>query len=83
MQAILILAHTAPDHVIRLSKLLKKRFEIYIHFDKKATLLPEHISKMDELGIHWYQQINVMWGGWSIGGAAELLMKEAMKNPGF
>ena len=36
MQAILILAHTAPEHVIKLSKLLRKSFEIYIHFDKKT-----------------------------------------------
>lgn len=81
MQAILILAHTAPDHVIKLSKLLRKRFEVYIHFDKKAELSHEHLNQMEELGIHCFQEIVVNWGGWSIGGAAELLMREAMKNP--
>ena len=81
MQAILILAHTAPDHVIKLSKLLRKRFEVYIHFDKKAELSSEHLKQMEDLGIHCFQEIVVDGGGWSIGGAAELLMREAMKNP--
>ena len=81
LQAILILAHTAPDHVITLSKLLHKRFEVYIHFDKKATLSPEHLKEMEKLGIYCFQEINVKWGGWSIGAAAEFLMREAMKNP--
>ena len=81
MQAILILAHTAPEHVIKLSKLLRKSFEIYIHFDKKANLASEHLKEMDKLGVHYFQEICVNWGGWSIGAAAELLMREAMKNP--
>lgn len=81
MQAVLILAHTAPDHVIKLSKLLRKRFEVYIHFDKKANLTSEHLNKMEELGVHCFQEIFVNWGGWSIGAAAELLMREALKNP--
>lgn len=81
MQAILILAHTNPEHVIRLAKLLKQRFEIYIHFDKKCVLTDAHKQLLETDGIHWFQEICVQWGGWSIGAAAELLMREAVKNP--
>lgn len=81
MQAVLILAHTAPEHVIRLSKLMQQYFEIYIHFDKKMPLSEEYKQKMDMMGIHYFQEISVNWGGWSIAGAAEFLMQEAMKNP--
>lgn len=81
MQAVLILAHTAPDQIIRLSRLLKKRFEVYVHFDKKATLSNEHIKKMDKCGIHHFQEVSVNWGGYSIGIAAQILMREALKNP--
>ena len=35
MQAVLILAHKNFDQVAQLSKLLQRKFEIYIHFDKK------------------------------------------------
>jgi hypothetical protein len=81
MQAILILAHTAPDHVFQLASLLKKRFEIYIHFDRKCPLSAEQIHHMEESGIHWYQEISVHWGSWSIVEATLLLMNKAMENP--
>lgn len=81
MQALLILAHTAPDHVIRLSKLMKKRFEVYIHYDKKAPLTSEKIREMEECGIHCFQAVSVNWSGWSVGAASEFLMREALKNP--
>lgn len=80
MQAILILAHTAPDHIIRLSKLLQKRFEIYVHFDKKTVITAEQSENMRNFNIHCYQEVFVNWGSCSIADATRLLMSEAIKN---
>lgn len=38
MQAVLILAHKNIDQVIELSRILKDKFEIYIHIDKKTKI---------------------------------------------
>ncbi len=81
MQAILILAHTAPDHVIRLSKLLSEHFEVYIHFDKKTPLEPAHKAQLDEFSIHFCSEYDVKWGSFSIVEATIHLMKMALENP--
>ncbi len=81
MQAVAILAHTAPDHVIRLARVLRESFEVYIHFDTKTALPDDHKTALDELGVHYYQEINVNWGSFSIGAAAKFLMEKALENP--
>lgn len=81
MQAILIIAHRDPKQVLNLAKIMRKRFEVYIHFDKKMEL-PITIQKnLRKEKVHYYQQTDVHWGGWSIALVAINLMKEALKNP--
>lgn len=81
MQAVLIIAHRDLQQVVSLAELMHQKFEVYIHFDKKMTLPDDTQEKLSAEGIHYYQQIDVHWGGWSIGQVAVNLMKEALKNP--
>lgn len=81
MQAVLIIAHRDSKQVLDLAQIMRKRFEVYIHFDKKMELPVVIQKKLRELKVHYSQQTNVHWGGWSIGLVAINLMKEALKNP--
>ena len=36
MQAILIMAHRDMEQIIELTEILRKKFEVYIHFDTKG-----------------------------------------------
>lgn len=81
MQAVLILAHKDVNQVVMLAQKLRKKFEVYIHFDEKTVITETQTAKLEKLGVKIFSKINVMWGGWSIGEAAYLLMKEALKNP--
>ena len=81
MQAVLILAHKNFDQVAQLSKLLQRKFEIYIHFDKKYRLTAQQVEWLQENSIHYISEIEVHWGGWSIGEAAFRLIKLAISNP--
>ena len=81
MQAVLIIAHRDPRQVLDLAQIMHQRFEVYIHFDKKMNIPGEIKRELEADGIHYYQQIDVRWGGWSIGQVAVNLMKEALKNP--
>ena len=79
-QAILILAHKDADFVYKLSKFLKQKFNVYVHFDTKFSLSRETKEKFDEANIFVCQKINVHWGAFSIIEATFVLMKEALKN---
>lgn len=80
MQAVLILAHKDISQVKRLAYKLKRKFDVYIHLDKKMSLLSNDKDEMEDKGIHIYQKINVNWGGWGIAAATQFLMREALKN---
>ena len=81
MQAILILAHRDTEQVLRLADKLRQSFEIYIHFDTKLKLSNQEKEALKEKNIHWYQCVEVNWGGWGISAATIVLMREALKNP--
>lgn len=81
MQAILIMAHRDMEQIIELTEILRKKFEVYIHFDTKMNVSSEEKANLQQIGAHIYQQVNVNWGGWGIAEAAHILMREAMKNP--
>lgn len=79
-QAILILAHKDADYIYSLSVLLKKNFNVYVHFDTKFSLTEEVKDKFHAANIFVCQKINVKWGAFSIVEATFVLMKEALKN---
>ena len=81
MQAILIMAHRDMEQIIELTEILRKKFEVYIHFDTKMNVSSEEKANLQQMGAHVYQVVNVNWGGWGIAEAARILMQEAMKNP--
>lgn len=80
MQAVLVLAHKNIDQVIELSALLRKRFEVYIHFDKRAYLTEDQQIRLADLGVHWISTQDVHWGAWSIVQATIDLFNLALKN---
>lgn len=80
MQAIIVLAHKDIGQVIELAKLLRNKFELYIHFDEKVKLTNEQKGELKDLGIHYYSFVKVNWGAWSIVQATLLMMKEVVKN---
>lgn len=80
MQAVLVLAHKNIDQVIELSALLRKRFEVYIHFDKKAHLTEDQQIRLADLGVHWISTQDVHWGAWSIVQATIDLFNLALKD---
>lgn len=81
MQAVLILAHRDFDEVLNLSKLLQKRFQVYIHFDTKMELTEQNQQALENHSIKYVQEIEVNWGGWGISAATIILMRMAMENP--
>ena len=80
MQAVLVIAHKNIEHVIELSQLLRKQFEVYIHIDKKCNVSGLQMNELFNIGAHVYQSVDVRWGGWSIAEAARILFREALKN---
>lgn len=80
MQAVLILAHKNLDQVISLVKILRTCFEVYIHIDKKCHISNLHKEAFEKLSVKFYSEIDVQWGGWSIGETTYFLIKEALKN---
>lgn len=81
MQAILLMAHRDIEQITELTELLGRRFEIYIHFDTKMQVSLEEKQKLEAMGAHTFQRVNVNWGGWGIAEAARVLMQEALKDP--
>lgn len=81
MQAILLMAHRDMEQIIELTKILGTTFEVYIHFDTKMQVSLEDKQKLEQMGAHTYQIVNVNWGGWGIAQATRVLMQEALKNP--
>lgn len=81
MQAICIIAHKDINQVIDLATKLSKRFYVIIHFDLKMKIDKKSKSILKSNKINYFSEIDVHWGGWSIGKVAYLLFREAMKNP--
>ena len=80
MQAIMIVAHKNPDQVLELCKLLKKTFNVYVHFDSKCHLSDDNIEKFKNAGINIYSHYSVNWGSYNICKVELLLLREALKN---
>lgn len=80
MQAVIVLAHKNVSQVIELAKLLRNKFEVYVHFDGKIQLTNGQEHEMDSWEIHHYSFVKVNWGAWSIVQATLLMMKEVAKN---
>lgn len=80
MQAVLILAHKNVAQVLKLSKLLSSKFNVYVHFDTKANLTNEDKMCFKKNNINIYSKYNVKWGSYSIVQATVLLIEEALKN---
>lgn len=81
MQAILMLAHKNIKQIIELTSILNKKFEVYIHLDRKCNLSDKDkliLGKMKNVFL--YQVFDVKWGGFNICKAEIFLLKEAMKN---
>ena len=54
MQAILIMAHRDMEQIIELTEILRKKFEVYIHFDTKMNVLSEEKANLQQMGAHVY-----------------------------
>lgn len=80
MQAVLIIAHKDVNSVIELALLLKERFLVYIHFDKKCRLNDSDKLLLEKNNIRFFQIVSVNWGSWSVCNAVLLLLKETVKN---
>ena len=80
MQACIITAYHKFDQLQSLISLLEKRFEVYVHIDKKADLQWKQILKETE-HVHIFSKFKVNWGGSEHLKAIVYLMNEATKNP--
>lgn len=49
MQAILIMAHRDMEQIIELTELLRKKFEVYIHFDTKMNVSSEEKANLQQM----------------------------------
>ena len=82
MQAVLVVAHKDAEQIIELSKILTRKFEVYIHFDTKYRIPAKFAEILKSMAhVHLFQKIAVNWGAYSIVEAELLLLREAMKNP--
>ena len=77
MQSVLITAYHKFPQLNELAELLSRKFEVYIHIDKKVqrAFVPANQH------IHVYSEYRVNWGSCSHLKAILFLMKEALKNP--
>lgn len=80
MQAILVLAHKDVNQVIELCSKLCPYFNVYVHFDKKASISEKQFKSLRKLGINYYSVYDVKWGSYNIVLATLFLVKEALKN---
>ena len=81
MQAILIIAHKNIEQVFQLADILTKRFDVYVHFDKKCIIPDIYIHKFKDMPrLHIYSQYYVHWGAFSIVEVTLLLLREALAN---
>jgi hypothetical protein len=80
MQAVLVLAHKNIDQVIELADLLSTKFEVYIHFDKKAHITSEQKRALGHPHVQWISTQDVHWGAWSIVQATIDLFNLALKD---
>lgn len=81
--AYLIMAHTQPELLKKLVKLLDdERNDIYLHIDSKATDFPleEIQSVMKKARCIFTEQTNVIWGSYSQIHCEMVLLKEAVKT---
>lgn len=79
-QAVMILAHRDFEQIYELSLKLKRRFSVYIHFDKKMALTSDEKSRLEFEGIKYISEVDVKWGGWSIVEATIRLIRFALKD---
>ena len=77
MQAVLITAYHKFDQLKKLSELLSRKFEVYIHIDQKVR----HEFTPANGMIHVFSAYPVNWGSCSHLKAILLLMSEALKDP--
>lgn len=64
MQAVLILAHKNIQQIIQLANLLSRKFEVYIHLDKKCPVESGLMHELESnIHAHFFQKIDVHWGG--------------------
>lgn len=64
MQAVIITAYHNPEQVYKLANLLKDKFEVYIHFDKKMNVEKINCQHFEKLpNVHIYSLFHVNWGG--------------------
>ena len=77
MQAILITAYHKFDQLQKLTDLLSRKFEVYVHIDKRVE---NNFTPSNE-HIHVYSVYPINWGGCNHLRAILFLMKEALKNP--
>ena len=61
MQAILIMAHRDMEQIIELTEILRKKFEVYIHFDTKMNVSSEEKANLQQ-SIKWSMSIGADGG---------------------
>lgn len=65
MQAILIMAHREMEQIIELTGILRKKFEVYIHFDTKMNVSSKEkaiCSRWERMSIKWSMSIGADGG---------------------
>lgn len=62
MQACIITAYHNFNQLNRLIEILSKKFEVYVHIDKKTKPSWKEILKEKER-VHLYSKFNINWGG--------------------
>ena len=80
MQGMCIIAHKNIEQVVQLALLLNKKFEVYIHFDKKLNINDSQLKILRRNDIKYFSEINASWGSWSIGEIAVKLFTYALRD---
>ena len=78
--AYLILAHQDPDHLLRLTKVIKDRSRVFIHLDKK-TDINSYLHIANNSSVKFIpKRHKVYWGGLSMVNATLELIKSALAS---
>jgi glycosyltransferase involved in cell wall biosynthesis len=79
-QAVLITAYKNVEQVIQIIDYFDKRFEFYIHFDKRSALDLSLLRRITEKKVFVCNTFPVYWGGVNHLKAILLLAEEALRN---
>ena len=77
----IILAHTDPEHIVRLCRKLAAGADVFVHIEARADLGPFQEPLRDTKNVHFLSpRLHCRWGGWNAVAACVELLRLALQT---